>query len=249
MGAMEDEIAELGELLIEEGVITAEDLEAAQKAPGLRGTPLANLLTRVVAIRRAELAAFLGVDYNVPKIADLREIGISQEAIRLLPSAVAKKWTALPLARAGDIVIVAAASVSREAVGEIRRATGLKVKMATANEKQLQAAIDRFYFNKMVDIPVIQPSTVLKKAPVARPAEEEMEAIPLFSGPDTSDGDVVAAQAPPEKPPQPTAPMRAVPVSRHEFETAQNAQKGVLKVLIEFEQTHLTTKPVPAIKV
>lgn len=249
MGSMEDEIAELGECLIEEGIVTAEDIEAAQHAPSVRGTPLANLLSKVVAIRRAELAAFIGVDYSVPKIADLRQVGISQEATRLLPSAVAKKWTALPLAKAGDVLIVAAASVSREAIVEIRRATGLKVKLATANEKQLQAAIDRFYFNKMVDIPVIQPATALKKAPAARPAEEEMEAIPLFSGPDTSDGDIVVAQAPAKKPSQPPAPMRAVPVSRQEFETAQNAQKGVLKVLVEFEQTHLSTRPVHAIKV
>lgn len=246
MGSMEDEIAELGECLIEEGIITAEDLEAAQRAASVQGTPLANLLARIVAIRRAELAAFIGVDYTVPKIADLREIDINPEAVRLVPATVAKKWTALPLARAGDILIVAAAAVSRQAIGEIRRATGLKVKLTTADETQIRAAIDRFYFNKMVQIPAIQQVSASKKAPAVQ-AEEELEAIPLFSGPDDSDGAHVAVQAPHE-PARPAAVMRAVPISRQEFEAARNAQGGMLKVLVEFERTHLSANTVPAIK-
>jgi type IV pilus assembly protein PilB len=152
----------LGELLVEEGVITHEELVRAVSEGGVKGTVLSTILESCSHARRSELAAFLASDYRVPEIDDLRKLDLYVDAARLVPEELARKHEMIPILRMGNILCVAKANFyNRAAVQELRKSTGLKVKILHADEVQVRAAIEIVYKGKRGDLPA--PTSRSKK--------------------------------------------------------------------------------------
>jgi hypothetical protein len=179
------EAARVGELLIEEGVITQEELVRAVAEGGIKGTPLAALLEQTPHVRRADLAAFLAQEFRVPQIEDLRRIEIRPDVARLIPEDLARKHEMLPVAKLGGILCVAKSNYfNRAAIQELRNVVDIKIKVLQADEEQVRAAIDRAYKNKAGELPAPasarggqKPPTVRRvfapaPAPAARPAPQ-----------------------------------------------------------------------------
>ena len=191
------ENARVGELLIEEGVITQEELARAVADGGIKGTPLAALLEQTPHVRRADLAAFLAQEFRVPQIEDLRRIEIRPDVARLIPEELARKHEMLPVAKLGGIVCIAKSNYfNRAALQELRNVIDIKIKVLQADEEQVRAAIDRAYKNRPGELPPPasargqKPATVRRvfaPTPAARPApqpameEASFEAMPLIS--------------------------------------------------------------------
>jgi hypothetical protein len=143
--AGEDDLERLGDLLIEEGIITYEEATEAVKAAGKGGSALGRLLLQANPVRRKELASFLAMDADIPSV-DLAEIEIARRDPPFIPENVARKHECVPLERVHNILCVAKANVmNRAAVIEIRKATGLKVKVFKADEEKVLAALDTLY--------------------------------------------------------------------------------------------------------
>jgi hypothetical protein len=186
------ELERIGELLVEEGVVTREELAKAIADSGIKGSALAWALEGSTHVRRAELAAFLAADFRVPSLDDLRKVDCTEGAARLVPEDVARKHELVPIAKIGDLLCVAKANYfNRAAVVELRRVTGLKVKVLQADEGQVRAALERIYKGRKGDLPA--PAGL--KA--ARPVEEAavFEAVPLISPAEDGASAPVAAPA------------------------------------------------------
>lgn len=188
------ESARIGELLIEEGVISQEELARAIAEGGIKGTPLAALLEQTPHVRRADLAAFLAADFRVPQIDDLRRVEIRPDVAKLIPEELARKHEMLPVAKLGAILCVAKSNYfNRAAIQELRNVVDIKIKVLQADEDQVRAAIERAYKNRPGDLPApgrSKPPTVRRvyapaPAPPAAPAhameEASFEAMPLIS--------------------------------------------------------------------
>jgi hypothetical protein len=148
------EIERIGELLVEEGIVTQDELARTLAEGNLRASPLAQLLESTGHVRRAELAAFLASHFRVPVLDDLRKIDISAEAARLVPEEIARKHEAIPIARLGDLLCVAKSNYyNRAAVQELRKVSGLKIKVVQADEAQVRAAIEAVYRGKKGELP------------------------------------------------------------------------------------------------
>jgi hypothetical protein len=185
------EIERIGELLVEEGGVTQEELARALSDGNLKSSTLGQLLEASGHVRRGELAAFLASKFRVPVLEDLRRVDISAEAARLVPEDIARKHEAIPLARIGDLLCVAKSNYyNRAAVQELRKVSGLKIKVVQADEGQVRAAIEAVYRGKKGELPApagkkketgVRSSTTRIPIQVPPQATDDM---PLISPPD-----------------------------------------------------------------
>lgn len=76
----------------------------------------------------------------------LKELQVSPETLGVLPRELIYAMRVLPIRREGDTLVVAICEASREnAVEEIRKLTGLKVKTISVDDYEIDEAIDRFF--------------------------------------------------------------------------------------------------------
>lgn len=184
----------IGEVLIEEGVVTQDELTRALAESGLKGTPLGTLLETTSHVRRADLAAFLAANFRVPVIDDLRRIDIAPGMSQLIPEDLARKHELVPIARLGAVLCIAKSNYfNRAALQDLRNVVDIKLKVLQADEEQVRAAIERVYKNRAAELPAPasqrQPkssTTVRRLGQTASPAPAPAPAaadLPLIESP------------------------------------------------------------------
>lgn len=138
----------LGDLLVGQKVITEEQLEMALAAQ--RGTErkLGEVMvdegfTTEEAIAGA-LSSQMGIEY-----VNLTGIQISEDIIQLIPSNVAKKYTAIPLQydgkSANGLVVAMADPMDMDALDDFSIITDLQIVPVVATRKQIVLLIDKYY--------------------------------------------------------------------------------------------------------
>jgi type IV pilus assembly protein PilB len=144
----------LGTLLVRDGVITPEQLEAALVAK--RGAPqrrLGEILVAQAAATQAQVAAVLAEQHELPFI-ELGQSTIEADAAGLLPEKLARRYTAIPVRVLEDgAVLVAVADPTNVLFSdELRLALGVPVRVAVAPEDQIQLAIARFFDGAVIEL-------------------------------------------------------------------------------------------------
>src|SRR6266849_3712505 len=99
-------MSRLGELLLRDQIISAEQLQKAQEESRKSGERLGNMLVKHGAIQEEDLTQFLSKQYGVPAI-NLAEFDIEPEVIGLVSRDVATRHRVIPVNRAGSSLIVA----------------------------------------------------------------------------------------------------------------------------------------------
>lgn len=178
-----EERERLGNLLIEEGLVTEEELSQALAEGGARNTSLAGLLQKCRLPRRTSLAQWLAADYRMPEVPDLRQVDLAPFLGQLIPGALARRLQVLPLARFGSILIVARAASSQASIQELRKVTGLKVKVVAADEGQIPAAIDQLYGGAKTPIPEPSQGTRRRQAAMEEQASgaSKVDTVPILN--------------------------------------------------------------------
>lgn len=173
----------LGYLLIDEGIITEEEMTQALAEGGARNTALASLLGKARHPRRNHLASWLASDYRMPEIADLRRVELMPSLAQLVPATMARRIQALPLGRFGNILVVARGPAqAHTSMAELRKMTGLKVKVVAADEAQVTAAIESLYGVKKTVIPEPKPlARPPAPAPVATADPAKYDTVPILN--------------------------------------------------------------------
>ncbi|MBI3271800.1 MAG: hypothetical protein HYZ53_22605 [Planctomycetes bacterium] len=174
--AASDNLQRLGELLFEQGIITAEELLRAADESGRRDGAATKLLQQCGHVRREELVAFLAKNFEIPQV-NLEVTPCSAEALALVPESTARKHEIVPVDKIGNILCIARQNYfNRAAVIDLRKATGLKIAVLQCSEAQVQSAIDHYYSGKPMSVaagapaapaPVPAPSSTARPTPVA----------------------------------------------------------------------------------
>jgi len=135
----------IGELLVRENLLTAEQLNNARDEARAKNARLGTQITALGYLDESELTDFVAKQYGVPSI-DLEEFEIDSAVIQLIPEDVAIKHNVLPVNRAGSTLIVATADPSNIfALDDIKFLTGYNIQPVVAAEETIRAAIDKHY--------------------------------------------------------------------------------------------------------
>ncbi len=136
----------LGDFLVQQGVLSQEQLQAAlahQQAGG--GALLGQVLIQQGILTEVSLAQALASIARVP-FQELRLDQVQSAAIQAVPRDLPPRYSVVPMAVVGDTVRVAFADpFNILAVDEIERRTGLRVQQVCVTETDIRDAIEHFY--------------------------------------------------------------------------------------------------------
>jgi len=135
----------IGELLVRENLLSADQLAKAREESRTKGGRLGAQITALGFLDENELTDFVAKQYGVPAV-DLDEFEVEDAVIQLIPEEVATKHTVVPVNRAGSTLIVATADPSNIfALDDIKFLTGYDIQPVVAAEEAIKRAIDRYH--------------------------------------------------------------------------------------------------------
>src|ERR671915_511024 len=135
----------IGELLLKEKRISAEQLQEALSYQKTNGGKLGANLVKLGYVKDEEITALLSKQYGVPSIA-LSQFDIDPAVVKLVPAETAQKYQIVPLSRAGATLTIAMTDPTNVfAMDDIKFMTGYNVEPVVASETAVAEAIQRYY--------------------------------------------------------------------------------------------------------
>ncbi len=139
-------IALLGEQLVLQGLITRDQLEKAISIQSSsREKRIGEILVEAGAVDGDAIDAVLAIKLGVPKV-DLRSLQIDPEALKLVPSLVARRLVLMPcFLHRGQMVAAMKNPLDQEVMQQLRFTTGKRTFPVSADREAIEWAIDRYY--------------------------------------------------------------------------------------------------------
>jgi type IV pilus assembly protein PilB len=135
----------IGELLLKEKRISAEQLQEALNYQRTNGGKLGANLVKLGFVKDEEITALLSKQYGVPSIA-LNQFEIDPAVIKLVPAETARKYQIVPLSRAGATLTIAMTDPTNVfAMDDVKFMTGYNVEPVVASETAVLDSIDKYY--------------------------------------------------------------------------------------------------------
>jgi type IV pilus assembly protein PilB len=135
----------LGDLLVREKVITAEQLAQAVKKQKETSGRLGSVLVKLGFLSDEEVTNFLSRQYGVPAI-NLQFFEIDANVVKLIPQETARKHQILPLSRVGASLTIAMVDPTNVfAMDDIKFMTGFNIEPVVASESAIMDRIERAY--------------------------------------------------------------------------------------------------------
>lgn len=135
----------LGELLVEQKIITEEQLQQALAEQKRSGRKLGRVLTDMELVREEKLNEVLAQSLQIPFI-DVRQLTLDQNAVRLLPETHARRFRALVLqSDARGLLIGMADPTDLMAYDELANRLKQPLRVALVKESDLLKTVDIVY--------------------------------------------------------------------------------------------------------
>jgi type IV pilus assembly protein PilB len=135
----------LGELLVREKLITADQLKKAIDEQRSSGGRLGYNLAKLGYVNEKDLTTFLSKQYGIPAV-DLAATEIDPEIIKQIPQDVANKYQVIPISRTGSTLVIAMADPSNIfAIDDLKFLTGYNIDSVVASEAAIKDAIEKHY--------------------------------------------------------------------------------------------------------
>ncbi|MFH1010366.1 MAG: DnaA/Hda family protein [bacterium] len=131
----------VGERLLAKGVITREQLEAAQQKQWNEGGEMEEHLVALGFLSEDEMLAFLCDAFHY-RYLRLEEVEIDREAIYHVPAAVAHRYGLLPIRRTGNaLAVVMMDPLSTEAMISLKRVTDFEIIPFVSDREAIEGAL------------------------------------------------------------------------------------------------------------
>jgi type IV pilus assembly protein PilB len=158
---------QLGELLLAAALVTPDQLSRALEIHKATGERLGRVLLDMGVVDQEHVARLLSEQIGI-EFVRLTGASLHEDILSLLPPAMASKLQAVPIARQDGVLTVAMVDpLDVIAVDDIRRHTGLDVKVAVTTVRDFQYALNQY---PALDV----GSEMLKDLPRPPVVEEEM---------------------------------------------------------------------------
>ncbi|MCR9592026.1 GspE/PulE family protein [Vibrio alginolyticus] len=136
----------LGDLLVEEGIVSEEQIQQALNAQRSTGQKLGDALIDLGFITEKQMLDFLSQQLGLPLI-DLGRAPVDAEVVQILPEVHARRLRAMVVARNGDTLRVAMSDPADLFIQEsLMNLLGqYNLEFIVASERQLISSFDRYY--------------------------------------------------------------------------------------------------------
>ena len=139
---------QLGELLIEHGVITQAHLEKSLILQKEKGGLIGEIMVELGFAKEEDIAQALTVQYGFPYLP-LNNYEISPEIAMLIPSRVARQYLLIPIDKIGNNLTVAMSNpLNIQAVEDVEMLSGCKVQLFVSTSSDVKRAIEKHYKGK-----------------------------------------------------------------------------------------------------
>jgi len=135
----------LGDVLIEKGYITPEQLARALKQQATSGLRLGDQLVESGVISETQLLDAISDRLGIPRLS-LEAMVIDPMVVQRVPVDLARRYTLIPVFAVGNTLTLAMADpLNILAVEEVKYRTGCDIKRAVATISEIKKAIDDYY--------------------------------------------------------------------------------------------------------
>ncbi|MBO3085540.1 GspE/PulE family protein [Cellulomonas fengjieae] len=135
---------QLGEILLDDGLVTEAQLLAALDETMARNSTLGRTLVEIGVLTETQLVRALATQVGMAFV-DLDDYPVDRTAVSLVPSALCRRYSVLPVAIEGSSIVLATSDPGNVmAVDDVRNVAGMSVIPVIATHDNLLRAIDRF---------------------------------------------------------------------------------------------------------
>ncbi len=136
---------QLGELLIERGVITKEQLEQALQVQKEKGGLIGQILVDLGFAKEEEIAQALTTQFGFPYLP-LNNYEIDPEVVKIIPENVASQYCLIPIDKIGNSLTIAMSNpLNIQAIEDIELISGLIVQIFVSTGTDIRNAIKKYY--------------------------------------------------------------------------------------------------------
>jgi len=163
----------IGEILIDGGHITVEDLEVALREQEGTDEKIGNILVAKDKLSVQSLGKALEEQYNIPYV-NIAEYEIQKHIAQLLPEDVVRCYTCLPIKLEGNWLYVALPPpIKLKDIEEIKLLTGLRIRPLISTHKELIRSINEYYSIEQTTKQAIVDMRLQELSPTGEVKEQE----------------------------------------------------------------------------
>lgn len=139
---------QLGDLLIERGIINQRQLEKALALQKEKGGLIGEILVEQGAAKEEDIAQALTAQYGFPYLP-LGNYEIDQEIINIVPARVARQYLLIPIDKVSNNLTIAMSNpLNIQAVEDIELISGCSVQTFVSTSSDIKIAIEKYYKEK-----------------------------------------------------------------------------------------------------
>jgi type IV pilus assembly protein PilB len=169
---------QLGQILVEHGVLSDDQLRSALTEQHARGQSLGQVLVDLDLVTEDQLVVALADQVGMEFI-DVSDYPVDRKAVALVPSALCRRHGVLPVARQSSSLVLAMSDPGNVvAVDDVATATGMRIVSVIAGREDLSRAIERFC---RADDEIEDLSTSFQSGQAARDVDAELSSMGQYA--------------------------------------------------------------------
>ena len=139
---------QLGELLIERGIIDQGQLEKAIATQKEKGGLIGEVLVELGFVKEEDIAQALTAQYGFPYLP-LSSYDIDPEIASIIPGRVARQYLLLPIDKIGNNLTLAMSNpLNMQAIEDVELLSGCSVQVFVSTSSDIKKAIEKYYKEK-----------------------------------------------------------------------------------------------------
>lgn len=140
---------QLGELLLERGIISQEQLQKALGLQQEKGGLIGEILVELGFAKEEDIAQALTSQYGFPFLP-LNNYEINTELLTIIPGRVARQYVLIPIDKVGTNLTVAMSNpLNVQAIEDIELLSSCSVQTFVATSSDVKKAIEKYYKDKV----------------------------------------------------------------------------------------------------
>ncbi|GAB4330290.1 MAG: type IV-A pilus assembly ATPase PilB [Candidatus Abyssubacteria bacterium] len=160
----------LGDILIEERLLTSEQLQQALYEQRRTGQPLVAILISFGLVSEEDIVITLSEQLGIPHLR-VESYEIPSEVLAEVPEGIARRYHLIPVAKTGKSLTIAMSDpLNIVAIDDVRMLTGYEIETVVSLDSEIKKAIERYYGGK-------EAATLEDYEDILRDAQADVETV------------------------------------------------------------------------